>query len=158
MIENVLDFLKILVCTTDWNAHYPCHYLWLWIKYHGPESINDYRCFIDAFNIIVIAVTAQLLASFEKSLLRKGNVLIIFYPFLGGQSPFDLWHNSIQSLAHDPLAGLALARDFRPSRPTAIGLDSEWKLFSMPHSHYWVGGVFPVQLDCYQSDLLANSL
>ena len=51
-------------CTSDWNSHFPCHYLKLWIKYHGQANIYDTRCFIVAFSVFVIALTTQILVRY----------------------------------------------------------------------------------------------
>ena len=48
-------------CTIDWNAHFPCHYLSLWHKYHQPQGIFDTRYFIVAFSIMTVAVAANFL-------------------------------------------------------------------------------------------------
>ena len=48
-------------CTADWSSHFPCHYLKLWIKYHGQANIYDTSCFIKVFSIFLIALTTQIL-------------------------------------------------------------------------------------------------
>ena len=57
--DNILE-----ECTSDWNSHFPCHYLKLWIKYHGQANIYDTRCFITVFSIFVIALTTQIMVRF----------------------------------------------------------------------------------------------
>ena len=45
-------------CTSNWNVHIPCHYLVLWLRFHGPESLYDKREFIMIFCILFIIITS----------------------------------------------------------------------------------------------------
>ena len=51
-------------CTIDWNVHVPCHYLGLWLRFHGPESLYDKRQFIIVFNSIIIALSISFLVRY----------------------------------------------------------------------------------------------
>ena len=66
-------------CTADWSSHFPCHYLKLWIKYHGQANIYDTSCFIKVFSIFLIALTTQILV--RKTIQRELNCLLSLWAF-----------------------------------------------------------------------------
>ena len=65
LINSLVQYLNVdhilEECTIDWNAHVPCHYLGLWLRFHGPESLYDKRQFVVVFNSIVIALSISFL-------------------------------------------------------------------------------------------------
>ena len=69
LVKSSVSYLNadhyIEECTVDWNAHFTCHYLWLWVKFHGNSNVFDTRCFFAAFCLFVISVSAQLLVSYR---------------------------------------------------------------------------------------------
>ena len=62
-------------CTIDWNVHVPCHYLGLWLRFHGPESLYDKRHFIVVFNSIVIALSISFLVRYLCNCITYLNFL-----------------------------------------------------------------------------------
>lgn len=50
-------------CTSNWNSHFSCHYLLLWLKLHGKESVYDTRVFLEFFCVFVSVACLAFLVS-----------------------------------------------------------------------------------------------
>ena len=150
-------------CTSNWNVHIPCHYLVLWLRYHGPESLYDKREFIMIFCILFIIISSIFLVSkhylspFPFSLKsRRQDSLYFDVIILGLKYSSHLGNCQKFCLYHGPMDFFQMAHYHHVDWNDFGWNYLEHCFLSIHGYHLYYFGLWPFELDFCFSHLLAN--